>query len=167
LIGGRRPLHGRKAADLRVRVERPHSAYFRYAGPNQLVAKQAASIPRTSMGRAMARARSVLFGRPLSIYEELSERLGLFTGLPIFASDNISSSAYATEEIMRVLIIAGARNARPDHADYHRDRHRAGDRRHQLSPDDRRVPIGRRLLHRRERQPRHAARPRGGGSPAD
>jgi amino acid transporter len=32
----------------------------------------------------------------------------VFTGLAVFASDNISSSAYATEEIMRVLIIAGA-----------------------------------------------------------
>jgi amino acid transporter len=50
----------------------------------------------------------VLFGRPLSIHEELGQRLNVFTGLPIFASDNISSSAYATEEIMRVLILAGA-----------------------------------------------------------
>ena len=29
------------------------------------------------------------------------------TGLAIFASDNISSSAYATEEVMRVLVLAG------------------------------------------------------------
>ena len=36
------------------------------------------------------------------------ERLNVFTGLSIFASDNISSSAYATEEIMRVLLLAGA-----------------------------------------------------------
>ena len=36
-----------------------------------------------------------------------SERLSVATGLPVFASDNISSSAYATEEIMRVLMIAG------------------------------------------------------------
>jgi amino acid transporter len=56
----------------------------------------------------LARARSILFGRPLSIHEEISERLNVFTGLPIFASDNISSSAYATEEIMRVLVLAGA-----------------------------------------------------------
>ena len=40
--------------------------------------------------------------------EELGERLGVRTGLPVFASDNISSSAYATEEIMRVLVLAGA-----------------------------------------------------------
>jgi amino acid transporter len=50
----------------------------------------------------------MLFGRPLSIYDEITERLNVLTGLSIFASDNISSSAYATEEIMRVLILAGA-----------------------------------------------------------
>jgi amino acid transporter len=44
----------------------------------------------------------------LSIYEEIGERLNVFTGLAVFASDNISSSAYATEEIMRVLVLAGA-----------------------------------------------------------
>ena len=60
------------------------------------------------MGRAIARIRAVVFGRPLSLHEELGERLGVLTGLPIFASDNISSSAYATEEIMRVLALAGA-----------------------------------------------------------
>jgi len=73
-----------------------------------LVAKPEASVPRTRLGRLFARSRAILFGRPLSIHEEIGERLNVFTGLPIFASDNISSSAYATEEIMRVLILAGA-----------------------------------------------------------
>jgi amino acid transporter len=50
----------------------------------------------------------VLFGRPLSTHEEISQRLNVPIGLSIFASDNISSSAYATEEIMRVLALAGA-----------------------------------------------------------
>jgi hypothetical protein len=89
-------------------VDRPHSLFFRYTGPGHLTAKEAASVPRTPVGRALARVRAVLFGRPISIHEELSQRLNVFTGLSIFASDNISSSAYATEEIMRVLVIAGA-----------------------------------------------------------
>jgi amino acid transporter len=108
MIGGRRPIHGRKPADRRVRVERPHSAYFRYTGPDTLVAREAASVPRTSLGRILARTRSILFGHPISLHEELSERLNVFVGLAVFASDNISSSAYATEEIMRVLVFAGA-----------------------------------------------------------
>src|SRR3954453_6979477 len=107
MIGGRRPLHGRKIADRRVRVERPHSTYFRYAGPNTLVAKEAASRPLTPAGRAAARARSVLFGRPLSNYDEIDERLSRKKALAIFSSDAISSSAYATEEILRVLVLAG------------------------------------------------------------
>ena len=46
MIGGRRPLHGRKLADRRVRVERPHSPYFRYSGKNQLVAKSDMAVLR-------------------------------------------------------------------------------------------------------------------------
>jgi amino acid transporter len=107
-LGSGEPRPGRKAGDRRVLVERPHSEYFRYAGPGQLVAKEAASRPRTQLGRTLARGRAIMFGRPLSIYDELSQRLNVFTGLSIFASDNISSSAYATEEIMRVLVLAGA-----------------------------------------------------------
>jgi amino acid transporter len=108
MIGGRRPLTGRKPADRRVRVDRPHSEYFRYTGPGQLVAKRAASKPRTRTGQALARARAMVFGRPLSIDEEIEERLPKKKALAIFSSDPISSSAYATEEILRVLVLAGA-----------------------------------------------------------
>jgi amino acid transporter len=108
LIGGRRPLQGRKAGDRRVRVYRPHSPYFRWTGPGQLVAREAASLPRTARGRALARLRAAIFGRPLSNEEELEERLSKRKALAIFSSDAISSSAYATEEILRVVLIAGA-----------------------------------------------------------
>jgi amino acid transporter len=107
VIGGRRSLKGRKAGDRRVRVDRPHAAYFRYAGPNQLIAREAASRPRSAWGRSVARVRGILFGRPLSNYEEMEERLPKRKALAIFSSDPISSSAYATEEILRVLVLAG------------------------------------------------------------
>jgi amino acid transporter len=103
-----RHLRGRKPGDRRVRVARPHSAYFLYTGPNQLVARQAASAPTTRIGRAMARVRSVVFGRPLASEEEIGERLSKKKALAIFSSDAISSSAYATEEILRVLVLGGA-----------------------------------------------------------
>jgi amino acid transporter len=105
---GRQRLPGRKPGDDRVRIERPHAPFFRYSGKRTLVANRAASAPRTKVGRGLANVRAVLFGRPLSNDEELNERLGVGTGLPVLASDNISSSAYATEEIMRVLLLAGA-----------------------------------------------------------
>ena len=108
MIGGRKPLPGRKMADRRVRVERPHSPYFRYTGPNQLVAKAAASRPTTPAGRLWAKVRRVAIGRPLANEEEIGERLSKRKALAIFSSDAISSSAYATEEILRVLVLAGA-----------------------------------------------------------
>jgi amino acid transporter len=108
MIGGRRPIQGRKPADRRVRVERPHSAYFRYSGPGQLVAKAAASAPRSPLERTLLRWKSWLLGRPLASEEEIGERLAKKLALPIFSSDAISSSAYATDEILRVLVLAGA-----------------------------------------------------------
>jgi amino acid transporter len=101
-------LHGRKPGDRRVRVERPHAEFFRYAAPGQFVAREAASRPRTAAGRAIERMRHVLFGRRLSTHEEIDERLSKKKALAIFSSDAISSSAYATEEILRVLVLAGA-----------------------------------------------------------
>ncbi len=65
-----------------------------------------ASRPRRSGGR-FASIRGVLFGRPLASEEELGERLSKTKALAIFSSDAISSSAYATEEILRVLILGG------------------------------------------------------------
>jgi len=108
VIGGRRPIKGRKPADRRVRVERPHSAFFRYTGPGQMVAKPAASVALTPAGRFLDRTRAILFGRPLASEEEIGERLSKRKALAIFSSDAISSSAYATEEILRVLLVAGA-----------------------------------------------------------
>src|SRR4029079_8668583 len=108
MMGGRRPLQGRKVADRRIRVQRPHAPYFRYAGAGQLIAREAASRPRTRTDVALARLRGFFFGRPLANEEELEERLTKKKALAIFSSDAISSSAYATEEILRVLVLAGA-----------------------------------------------------------
>jgi amino acid transporter len=105
---GPKSLKGRKLGDRRVRIERPHAAYFRYTPEGTLVAKESASVPRTQAGRVFARIRAVLFGRPLSIHEEITQRLSKVKALAIFSSDPISSSAYATEEILRVLVFAGA-----------------------------------------------------------
>jgi amino acid transporter len=107
MIGGRRPLQGRKLADRRLRVERPHSPYFRYTGPNQLIAKPAASQPKTRLGRAFASVKSMALGRPLASGEEIGERLSKKHALAIFSSDAISSSAYATEEIIRAFMLIG------------------------------------------------------------
>jgi amino acid transporter len=108
VIGGRQPLRGRKLGDRRVRVERPHAAYFRWSGMGVMTAKAAASAPTTGAGRAFAAVRRFFLGRPLASGEEIGQRLSKKKALAIFSSDAISSSAYATEEILRVLILAGA-----------------------------------------------------------
>jgi len=111
MTDGQRPLRGRKIADRRLRVERPHAVYFRYTGEGSLVAKQAASRPLTPAGRLVARIKAIALGRPLANEEEIGERLAKKKALAIFSSDAISSSAYATEEILRVLIVAAAAGA--------------------------------------------------------
>ncbi len=111
MIGGRRPIKGRKPGDKRIRVVRHHAPYFRYTGPGQLTAKAAASAPTTTTGRVTARVKQFLIGRPLSNEEEPGERLPKKKALAIFSSDAISSSAYATEEIILAFLLAGVGGA--------------------------------------------------------
>jgi amino acid transporter len=57
------------------------------------------------LGTGYALKRLVL-GRPLATSRLEHERLGKPTALAVFSSDNMSSVAYATEEILRVLVPA-------------------------------------------------------------
>ncbi len=52
--------------------------------------------------------KRVLIGKPLASADEQHQRLSKKIALPVFASDAISSTAYATEEILRVFLVAGA-----------------------------------------------------------
>ncbi|MBP1778167.1 MAG: hypothetical protein H6Q86_4178 [candidate division NC10 bacterium] len=52
--------------------------------------------------------KRMLLGQPLATAAEKHERLGMISGLAVFASDALSSVAYGTEEIMLVLVAAGA-----------------------------------------------------------
>ena len=64
--------------------------------------------PESGLGQLTDWVRRALIGRRIATEKEAQERIGPVKGLAIFASDNISSSAYATEEIMRVVVVAGA-----------------------------------------------------------
>lgn len=50
--------------------------------------------------------RRLLIGRPFETARQHHERLPKFLALPVFASDALSSSAYATEEILLALMLA-------------------------------------------------------------
>src|SRR5262249_46552030 len=53
------------------------------------------------------RLKRVFVGTPLPTAQSRHERLGKATALAVFASDPLSSVAYATEAILLVLILAG------------------------------------------------------------
>jgi amino acid transporter len=101
------PLRGRKLGDRRVLVERPHARYFRYLAPGVLEAKLEAQAPRTAYQRRMARLRGLFFGKPLPSEADLAERLPKWKALPMFASDVMSSVAYASGASMLILLGAG------------------------------------------------------------
>lgn len=49
------------------------------------------------------RIRGIIFGNPLATSMQLEHRLPIYLALPVFASDALSSVAYATEELLIVL----------------------------------------------------------------
>src|SRR5262245_36320825 len=55
----------------------------------------------------LQRSKRLFIGAPMETERLKHERLGKVTALAVFASDNLSSSAYATEEILRVLVVGG------------------------------------------------------------
>src|SRR5215211_7335473 len=73
------------------------------AEPRPLPLEPPTELPRDSVAYQVKRK---LLGPPLHTEQLEHERLGKPTALAVFASDNLSSSAYATEEILRVLVPA-------------------------------------------------------------
>jgi amino acid transporter len=71
--------------------------------PLPLPAQPAVQLPADSR---RYRLKNKLLGAPLHTEQLEHERLGKPTALAVFASDNLSSSAYATEEMLRVLVPA-------------------------------------------------------------
>src|SRR5207253_9936908 len=55
----------------------------------------------------LSRLKRLFVGSPLPTAQSRHERLARSTALAVFASDALSSVAYATEEILLVLVLAG------------------------------------------------------------
>src|SRR6187431_3146116 len=98
---------GVRPGDAYVRIVRPFETEFERGENGHLVATSETLASAPGLSRALAGARSFLIGRPISSEREEHERLTKVKALAVFSSDNISSSAYATEEMMRVLVVAG------------------------------------------------------------
>ncbi len=106
-LSGRQALQGQHPGDRYVRIVRPRTDDFAFAGPGRLVAKQQSLAERGPVGRSVGRLKRVLIGSPLSTEMASHERLSKPKALAVLSSDALSSVAYATEEILRVLLIAG------------------------------------------------------------
>ncbi|HSD28101.1 MAG TPA: amino acid permease, partial [Vicinamibacteria bacterium] len=63
--------------------------------------REASAVPRRSW-------RTWLFGRPLTTADAPNQAIGKAVGLAVFSSDNLSSTAYATQEILIILAAGGA-----------------------------------------------------------
>ena len=58
-------------------------------------------------GGAYSSFKRLFLGRPIPSSLAHHERLSRVTGLAVLSSDALSSVAYATEEILRVLVVGG------------------------------------------------------------
>ncbi|MEX1073429.1 MAG: APC family permease [Chloroflexota bacterium] len=107
LLEVREKRRGKRPGDSYVRIVRPFEDEFERE-EGHLVATERTVLDRSGWTRKLRGLRTVLIGRPISSDHEQHERLSKVKALAIFSSDNISSSAYGPEEILRVLAFAGA-----------------------------------------------------------
>lgn len=101
-------VRGERAGDQYVRVQQPYAHLFRRVSPGYLRATEQALAPQTPLRRAWFDFKRVLLGSPLATEREIHERLTKVKALAIFASDAMSSVAYAGEEILLALLVAGS-----------------------------------------------------------
>ena len=70
------------------------------AHPNNIFTEETSPIVQPSW-------RTWLIGRPLQTADAPHQTIGKIVGLAVFASDALSSTAYATQEILMILVMAG------------------------------------------------------------
>ncbi|HZM42194.1 MAG TPA: hypothetical protein VFB94_23925, partial [Acidimicrobiales bacterium] len=82
-------------------AETANHAPASYEAPAPRSSKPSVPLPPDGVGYRLKRK---MLGKPMHSEQLEHERLGKPTALAVFASDNLSSSAYATEEILHVLV---------------------------------------------------------------
>lgn len=80
---------------------------FRRIRSGYMVPNEGTGDSQSGLGLALQRAKRVLIGTPISTARESHERLTKVKALAVYSSDALSSVAYATEEIMKVLVLGG------------------------------------------------------------
>lgn len=100
---------GTRPGDVYLRVTHPHERFFRRVGPGHFVATPETDRPDNVVERGYRAVKKLLIGRPLETAQEVHQRLNKLKALAVFGSDAISSSAYATEASLVILMVAGNR----------------------------------------------------------
>jgi amino acid transporter len=101
-------IKGSKPGSRFLRLTRQGDRKLVRTGEGAFEATRAGSRPREGLGALLASIRGVVLGKPVASSELGHQRLSKKMALAIFSSDALSSSAYATEEILLVLVLAGA-----------------------------------------------------------
>ncbi len=105
-IGAGEVLRGRKPGSARFRRTPARDRPFQRVEEGGLVATGAATRGRTRGERVWLGFKRLVLGAPLATSRLAEERLSKMKALAVFSSDMLSSSAYATEEILLVLLFA-------------------------------------------------------------
>src|SRR3979411_2574748 len=101
----RETIQGRRPGDRFVRVA-THKGFTR-GRRGYLAPRRAPGEPTGRVSRAVQRVKHAILGSPIATARESQERLTKLKALAVFSSDALSSVAYATEEIMKVLVLVG------------------------------------------------------------
>ena len=100
-------LQGQKPGSRYLRITPTSQQELRKMAPAYLQATSVLLRPRTLPGQIWSGLRRIFLGLPLATSQAIDERLNKVRALAIFSADAISSTAYATEEILLVLVLAG------------------------------------------------------------
>ncbi|MGC4108108.1 MAG: APC family permease [Thermomicrobiales bacterium] len=106
-LSGKLKMQGSHPGDRYVKVIRQNRDDFQRVAPGYLVAGEETTAGRSEFSRRFNRVKRVLIGAPLTTASAAHERLTKLKALAVLSSDALSSVAYASEEILRILVMAG------------------------------------------------------------
>jgi amino acid transporter len=97
---------GARPGDRYLRVV-PGQRRFTKVAPGHYEATRLASRPPAGFDRVLSGVKGVVLGSPFATAQAIHERLTKVKALSVLGSDPLSSSAYATEEALIILALAG------------------------------------------------------------
>ncbi|HEV3123292.1 MAG TPA: APC family permease [Candidatus Dormibacteraeota bacterium] len=100
-------IRGSRLGDRYLRSGRARRQGLEKVAPGILQATARGTEPKTGAGRLARRVRRTVLGQPLATRQLAHERLTKIKALAVLSSDALSSVAYATDQIMIVLLAAG------------------------------------------------------------